>query len=62
MNLKFDLMVSKAVLISAGTVLIPYRSCLKKKKFQLDLNFRLGVVDALLAHVFCNVIKYYFYY
>ena len=36
-NLKCDLMVSKAVLTSDETVLIPF--WLKRKKFQLDLNF-----------------------
>ena len=35
-NLKCDLMVLKAVLTSAGTLLIPF--WLQRKKFQLDLN------------------------
>ena len=42
-NLKYDFMVLKAALTSDGIVLIPF--WLQRKKFQLDLNFCLEVVD-----------------
>ena len=37
-----------------------YRSGFKEKKFQLDLNFgpRGSRLDALPAHVYCNVTKF----
>ena len=54
-NLKCDLMVLKAVLTSAGTVLIPFWPQSKKVPAGLELRVSGSRPDAITAHVDCNV-------